>query len=153
MGNHLLGFYHGLWYHISDGPNSHPKASSRVEVYPYTYILPKDHHPTRCGTLIISEQVDSFAPKLLEKMTEKGFTDICSVEAREDIMYAVTWQRRLWRWWRWRRVSNYFVFLDYELCINNRKDFTTQKRKHGRSNCHKEKVKIHYYAREKIYRS
>ena len=39
MRNHLLSFHHGLWYHISDGPNSHPKANSWVEVYPYTYIF------------------------------------------------------------------------------------------------------------------
>ena len=32
---------------ISDGPNSHPKASSRVED-----ILPKDHYIDRCGSLI-----------------------------------------------------------------------------------------------------
>ena len=37
---------------ISDEPNSHLKVSSRVEDCPYTYILPKDHLPKRCGTLI-----------------------------------------------------------------------------------------------------
>ena len=39
-------------FRISNGPNSHPKASSWVEDYSYTYILSKDHISVRCGTLI-----------------------------------------------------------------------------------------------------
>ena len=42
---------------ISDGPNSHPKVSSRVEDCLYTYIFPKDHVTTRCGTLIGSLEI------------------------------------------------------------------------------------------------
>ena len=56
-GNHMLGFHHELWYHISDEPNSHQKTSSWMEDYPYTYLLPKNHHPTRCETLIMSYRI------------------------------------------------------------------------------------------------
>ena len=48
MENHMLGFNHELWYHISDRFNSHSKVSSRVEDCLYTYILPKEPHHHRC---------------------------------------------------------------------------------------------------------
>ena len=41
----------------SDEPDSRHKASSRVEDCPYTYILPKDHVTTQCGTLIDGEWI------------------------------------------------------------------------------------------------
>ena len=47
-----------LWYHISDGLNSHSKANSRVKDCPYTYILPKETYYSRCGMLIASFDFD-----------------------------------------------------------------------------------------------